>query len=96
MQIKVFLSVDRSVLFQLILFSSLFMQFHPIKLIYHVEPDETGFILFDTLPGQYAFCCWELWISVHYSCENLVEKIQGATTSSHILPPLLEVQLLHM
>ena len=25
----------------------------------------------------------------HYSCENRLEEVQGATTSSHIPPPLL-------
>ena len=28
--------------------------------------------------------------SGHYSCENSLEEVQGATTSSHILPPLLQ------
>ena len=26
----------------------------------------------------------------HYSCENRLEEVQGATTSSHIPPPLLQ------
>ena len=34
--------------------------------------------------------------SGHYSCENLLEEVQGATTSSDILPPILEIQLLHV
>ena len=36
----------------------------------------------------------------HYSCENSLEEVQGATTKSHIPPPLLQdqwpcIQLLH-
>ena len=36
----------------------------------------------------------------HYSCENSLEEVQGATTSYHIPPPLLQdlwtyIQLLH-
>ena len=54
-----------------------------------VEPDKLvvggSFLL---LPGWHAFCWWRLWNNGHFSCENSLEEVQGATTSSHILPPL--------
>ena len=31
-----------------------------------------------------------LWNIGHYSCENSLEEVQGATTSSHIPKPLLQ------
>ena len=31
-----------------------------------------------------------LWNNSHYLCENSLEEVQGATTSSHIPPPLLQ------
>ena len=38
----------------------------------------------------HAFCWWRLWNNGHYLCENSLEEVQGATTSSHIPPPLLQ------
>ena len=34
--------------------------------------------------------------SGHYVCENSLEEVQGATTSSHIPPPLLQYQCGHV
>ena len=48
---------------------------------------EGSFLL---LPGWHAFCWWRLWNNDHYSCENSLEEVQGATTSSRILQPLLQ------
>ena len=31
-----------------------------------------------------------MWYIGHYSCENSLEEVQGATSSSHIPPPLLQ------
>ena len=42
------------------------------------------------LPGWHAFCWWRLWNNGHCSCENSLEEVQGATTSSHIRPSLLQ------
>ena len=42
------------------------------------------------LPGWHDFCWWRLRNNGHYSCENSLEGVQGATTSSHIPPPLLQ------
>ena len=42
------------------------------------------------LPLWHAFCWWRLWNNSHYSCENSLEEVQGATASSHIPPLLLQ------
>ena len=39
---------------------------------------------------RYFYYAFSLWNSGHYSCENSLEEVQGATTSSHIPPPLLQ------
>ena len=41
-------------------------------------------------PRWHAFFWWRLWNGCHYSCENRLEEVQGATASSHIPPPLLQ------
>ena len=40
------------------------------------------------LPRWHAFCWWRLCNNGHYSCENSLEEVQGAITSSNNPPPL--------
>ena len=35
-----------------------------------------------------VFCWWGLWNNGHYLCENSLEEVQGATTSSHLTIPV--------
>ena len=44
----------------------------------------------DKLEMVASFCWWRLWNSGSISCENSLEEVRGATTSSHIPPPLLQ------
>ena len=48
----------------------------------------------DKLEVVASFCYLGYMLSAggHYSCENRLEEVQGATTSSHIPPPLLQDQ----
>ena len=42
------------------------------------------------LLGGYALWGWRMWTWNDYTCENRLEKFQGAAACSFIMPPLLQ------
>ena len=57
------------------------------------QPGGGSFLL---LPRRHALSSWWLWTFNHNLCENRLEEVQGAATSSFFPPPVLQGTCLHV